>query len=45
MLTPEQAAAHREEWQAYLQSFLDEHESGRERRAGPLHRFLSYLRG
>jgi hypothetical protein len=44
MLTPEQAASYREDWQAYLQTFLDQHEAEREQRRGPLQALLSYLR-
>jgi hypothetical protein len=45
LLTPEQAADYRADWQAYLQSFLDRHEAARQPRRNPIERLLTYLRG
>lgn len=47
LLTPEQAAHYRDDWQAHLQGFLDQHDARNARRARPrpLQRLLSYLRG
>jgi hypothetical protein len=45
LLTPEQAAHYRDDWQAYLQGFLDQHEARHAPRPRALQRLLSYLRG